>query len=172
MHKQKLQNTIISTKRLFLKRFSIEDALPFYTMNLDKEVMQFTGDTPFESTEEAKAFIENYDHYKKYEYGRWSVFLKDSEEYIGFCGLKFSEEKNEVDIGFRFMKKHWNKGYATESALGCFEYAKEHGIKKVVARAHQDNTASVNVIQKLGMTFSHFFEEHKEKWIQYEIHFD
>ncbi|MBD0400334.1 GNAT family N-acetyltransferase [Flammeovirga sp. EKP202] len=172
MQQQKLQNTVISTERLYLKRFSPHDAPFFFNMNLDQEVMQYTGDPPFKNIEETRAFIESYDHYEKYDYGRWSVYLKENEQYIGFCGLKYSEDKEEIDIGFRFVKDHWNKGYATEAALGCFDYAQKHGIQKIVARANERNKASLKVIQKLGMTFTHFFEENKEKWHQYEIHFD
>ncbi|WP_044203310.1 GNAT family N-acetyltransferase [Flammeovirga sp. OC4] len=172
MHQQKLQNAIISTKRLYLKRFSVEDATFFYHMNLDQEVMQYTGDQPFKNIHEAQTFIENYNHYDKYDYGRWSVYLRENDQYIGFCGLKFSEEKKEIDIGFRFIKEYWNKGYATESALGCFDYAQEHSIQKIVARANESNKASLKVIQKLGMTFTHFFVENEEKWLQFEIHFD
>jgi RimJ/RimL family protein N-acetyltransferase len=43
-------------------------------------------------------------------------------EFTGWCGLKYLSETNEVDLGYRFMKKFWGKGYATEAALACIEY--------------------------------------------------
>lgn len=55
---------ISETKRLMLREFLVSDAENLYRLNLDWDVIKFTGDLAFESIESAKLFIENYDHYK------------------------------------------------------------------------------------------------------------
>ncbi len=43
------------------------------------------------------------------------LLAKHSDSFIGWCGLKLNEQ-NLVDLGFRFFRREWNKGYATEAA--------------------------------------------------------
>lgn len=144
---------ILETSRLYFKRFSAEDAAEMYRLNLDPEVVRYTGDRAFASIDEAKTFIQNYDHYDRYGYGRWSIFLKSNKQYLGWCGLKYHDE-GYVDIGFRFHKAHWGKGYATESAQAALSLGfNVLGLKEIVGRVAEDNLASIRVLEKLGMEY-------------------
>jgi RimJ/RimL family protein N-acetyltransferase len=96
--------------------------------------------------------------------------LKGSSKYIGFCGLNYSVKKKEVDVGFRFMKAHWGKGYATEAALASLQHGfHAYGIDRIVGRARKDNAASLRVLEKLGMHFQKEFDEEGYVWYQYQI---
>lgn len=162
---------MLETTRLALKMFSVADAASFYELNLDPEVLRYTGDTSFSSVTEAEAFIRGYTHYERYGYGRWSVFIKETGEYAGFCGLNYRPELHEVDVGFRLLRKCWGKGYATEAARGCIRYGFETcGLAHIVARAMRENRASIRVIEKLGMQFDKEFIENGAFWVQYEIY--
>lgn len=161
---------LFETKQLEFRPFSSDDIVGFYDLNKNAEVIKYTGDKPFFNHAEVKQFIDNYNHYERHGYGRWSLYLKSSGEYIGFSGLKFSDKNQETDIGFRIMQKHWGKGYATESAIEGLRIAFcEFNLNKVVARAMQKNTASHAVIKKLGMTQEKTFTEDKNHWVQYQI---
>ncbi|MGD9487379.1 MAG: GNAT family N-acetyltransferase [Calditrichaceae bacterium] len=144
---------IIETERLFLREFKSSDAEKMYELNSDPEVIKFTGDLPFKSIESAKEFIENYSDYKLQGYGRWAVITKDSNEFIGWCGLKYNEE-NFTDIGFRFFQKIWNKGFATEAAKATLEYGFNIlNLDEIIGRASTDNKPSIKVLEKLKMSF-------------------
>jgi [ribosomal protein S5]-alanine N-acetyltransferase len=161
---------IIQTNRLFLRELTIDDALSFYNLNLNTEVIKYTGDKAFDSVEKAREFLENYNPYQKYNYGRWAVIEKSTNEFLGWCGLKYSPELDEVDIGFRFFKKYWNQGFATESAKACLEYGFEKlQLSKIVGRAMEENIASIKVLEKIGMTFSKKCEFELHKGVLYEI---
>lgn len=161
---------VIETNRLYLRELSVADDENFYLLNSDEDVIIYTGDKAFESINEAKSFLENYNPYQEYGYGRWAVIAKSNEEFLGWCGLKYSPEIDEVDIGFRFFKKHWNKGYATESAKVCIEYGFENlNLQTIVGRAMKDNVASIKVLEKLGMTFVGKFEFHLHDGVLYQI---
>ncbi len=79
--------------------------------------------------------------------------LKDGT-FLGWCGLKYFPETDEVDLGYRFMKKYWGKGYATESSRACLNYGfHELKLKRIMAKAMPENKDSLKVMQKLGMVF-------------------
>ena len=145
---------IIETERLFLREFILDDAEKFYQLNLNPNVIRYTGNTAFKSINEAKSFLENYNDYKANGYGRWAVINKKSNEFIGWCGLKYGELENETDIGFRFFEEEWNKGYATESAVACLEYGFDVlKLNKIIGRAMKENTASIKVLEKIGLVY-------------------
>lgn len=145
---------LLETERLYLREMTPEDAESAYLLNLDPEVIRYTGDDPFKSIEEARAFLEKYDHYRKYGFGRWGVIAKETDEYLGWCGLKYTPELDEFDIGYRFMKKFWGSGYATEAAQACLAYGFEQlQIPTIVGRAMPENGASVRVLEKIGLSY-------------------
>jgi [ribosomal protein S5]-alanine N-acetyltransferase len=145
---------ILETKRLYLREMTPDDAQKAFLLNLDPDVIKYTGDRPFESVQHAKEFLTAYDHYKKYGFGRWAVIHKETDELLGWCGLKYTEADDEHDVGFRFFKKHWNKGYATESAKACVNIGfQKFKLKEIVGRAMKENEASIRVLEKTGLSF-------------------
>ncbi len=145
---------ILETTRLKLREITPDDAQIAYELNLDPEVVQYTGDVPFASVEDARKFLSNYDHYRKYGFGRWAVISKADGDFLGWCGLKYTPEQDEHDIGYRFFKRHWNKGFATESSVACINYGfRELKLKTIVGRAMHANAASIKVLQKSGLKY-------------------
>lgn len=160
----------IETERTIMRKLTKEDAIDFYTLNLDEEVLKFTGDKPFENLQIAVDFLANYDQYEKYGVGRLAVIDKATLKFIGWCGLKYSQDKNEYDIGFRFYRNYWNKGFATETAKKCLEFGFEKlNIEKIVGRAMKENIASIRVLEKIGMTFIENFDFDGQDGVIYEL---
>ena len=147
---------IAKSERIYLRELNTDDAEVFYLINLNLEVLKFTGDKPFSNIEEAKDFLYNYlNQYKKYKMGRWAICLNSSNKMIGWCGLKFHPIQKIVDIGFRLFKSEWNKGYATEATKLALDYGfRKLNINKIVAHVQDNNIASLKVIIKSGLTFS------------------
>lgn len=145
----------IETPRLYLREFNIEDAQLLIDLNSNPNVTRYTGDGPVKDLEEAKRILTDiiFPQYKN-KMGRWAVHLRSNDEFIGWCGLKFIAEDNEIDLGYRFYENHWGKGYASESAKAVLEYGLNTlKLKNIIARAAKDNVASINVIKKLGMVY-------------------
>jgi RimJ/RimL family protein N-acetyltransferase len=161
---------VAQTDRLVLKEFSNEDVDGFFELNNDPEVIQYTGDVAFEDKTQVLQFIQDYDQYRLNGFGRWSLYLKAGNEYIGFCGIRRSQNSEEVDLGFRLLKSYWNQGYAYEAAIASLVLGFEtHGITRVIARAMNDNAASHALIRKLGFSLLSTFEEDGRKWTKYEL---
>lgn len=148
------ENIIIETKRTIMRYLTVDDAEDFYSLNLDSEVIKFTGDQPFENVQAARDFLSSYNQYEKYGVGRLAVIDKSTSKFIGWCGLKYSPEKDEYDIGFRFLRQYWNKGFATETAKKCLDFGfNALSLNRIVGRALKENSSSIKVLEKIGMHF-------------------
>ena len=145
---------ITQTERLYLREFIIEDAIHFYKMNLDEDVIKHTGDVAFSSKTEAEDFLSKYNQYQLHKMGRWAVCDKNTNVFLGWCGLKYHPKEDLVEVGYRFYKKYWSKGYATESTKASIAYGFDIlKLKTIFAHAHIDNLASHKVIEKCGLSF-------------------
>lgn len=160
----------LETPRTIMSDIMVEHAPVMYDMNLDPLVIQYTGDGPFASLEATQNFIRQYDQYEKYQVGRLAIVLKQDQTCIGWCGLKYTAENNEYDIGFRLLRAYWNQGYATETALASLAYGfNTLGLNRIVGRAMTANSASVQVLKKIGMTYSHDFNFDNQPGVVYAL---
>ena len=143
----------LETERLLLRELSIADAEDFFLLNEDPEVMRYTGDRAFASIEEAHTFLQSYKEYKKNGFGRWAVLERTTGRFLGWCGLKLNEQK-EIDLGFRFFKRDWGKGYATESSIAALDYGfTSLKLDRIIGRVASENKASIRVLEKVGMKY-------------------
>ncbi len=151
---------IIETERLWLRVFTEEDAALVCRLNSDPAVTAYTGD-PIRDEAHALDVLQKVilPQYALYGHGRWAVHTKpgvdpEGSGFIGWCGLKMRPELNEIDLGYRFLRSSWGKGYATEAAAASLRYGFERlGIQRIVGRALPENKASIRVLEKCGMLY-------------------
>jgi len=147
----RLMSIVTQTERLTLREFASKDAADLFALNSDPEVIRYTGDLPFESVEDARRFLHTYTAYEQTGFGRWAVIRNSDERFIGWCGLKLNEE-SLYDLGFRFFKDCWGKGYATESAKASLDLGfGQFDLDEIIGRTAKLNHASMHVLEKLGM---------------------
>ncbi|KAA9345915.1 GNAT family N-acetyltransferase [Adhaeribacter soli] len=145
---------ILETERLVLREIEPTDAEVLYNLNLDPEVIRYTGDSPFASVAETETFLTNYADYRKFGYGRWGVIRKEDDEFLGWCGLKYHPDENYTDLGYRFFRKFWGFGYATEAAKGCLAYGfNKLNLDYLIGTVMHENLSSVNVLEKAGLQY-------------------
>lgn len=146
-------NPIFQTNRFYLREKQPSDAKDMYLLNADPEVIKYTGDPPFQDEGEALAFIQQYDHFQKHGFGRWVIVDQQSEEYLGWCGLK-KHDNGMIDLGYRIKKVHWGKGIASEAAAACLDYGfNVLHINEIVGRSASANVVSIRILEKIGMKF-------------------
>lgn len=141
-----------TTERLVLRKMEPEDAEAFFRIQSDPEVMRFTHEEPPASVEEVRAALAAYPDFDEVGYGRWGCYLKGSGELIGFSGLKVVPEFETTDLGYRFLPRYWGQGFATESGFASLSYGFDViGLERIDAFVLPENTASIRVLEKLGM---------------------
>jgi ribosomal-protein-alanine N-acetyltransferase len=165
----------VETKRLILREIEASDVQGIYELDSDSEVHKYLGNKPITSMKEAEntiSYIRN--QYKKYGIGRWAVIDKDTNEFIGWSGLKYEEyvrtDMNYYDLGYRIKKKFWGKGIATETSKAALNYGFQIiNLENIFAGAHIQNFASNRVLQKVGLKFIETFEYDGEAHNWYKI---
>lgn len=165
---------MIETERLLLREISLDDAAEMFSLHSNAEVQKYTGESLIESIEEMSEVIQTrIGNYKKYGYGRWATYLKKEMQFIGWAGLAYLPEFDEIDLGYRFLPNYWGKGMATEASLAILKYAfNVLELKRIIAIAMKENTASIRVMEKVGMKFEKFapYEPGGEDVVWYSCH--
>ena len=153
---------ILETERLLLRQMTQEDYPALAAILQDREAM-FAYEHAF-SDEETQAWLDRMlERYRTDGYGLWAVVCKETGEMIGQCGLTRQrvEEREVLEIGYLFQRKHWKQGYAIEAARACKAYAFETLLAdEVFSIVRDNNIASMNVAIRNGMTIRCRFTKH------------
>lgn len=168
----------IETERLILRELLLSDAEGMFELDSNPNVHLFLGNKPVTVIEQSVDIIKNIQQqYKEFGIGRWAVILKETGAFIGWSGIKFitteiNNNKNFYEIGYRFIEKHWGKGYATEAGKAFVDYAfNEMKVEALYAYADAGNESSRKILEKLGFHFvnSFVFDEELEVWYELKI---
>jgi len=146
---------ILQTPRLILRQFTEADAPLILSLNSDPEIVKYIHEPTLKTVEHAQEILNNIilPQYQN-NLGRWAIHTKNNMDFIGWCGLKYRPELDEIDLGYRLMQKAWGHGYATEAAQASLKHGfNDLNLKLVTARAHIENLASIKVLEKIGMDF-------------------
>jgi ribosomal-protein-alanine N-acetyltransferase len=147
---------ILQTERLILRHITPDDFDELYRMNSDPIIMKYVGDGSIRNHEQMVTELDMLiSHYtRKPGLGIWATVLKSTNTFVGASGLVYYNNTSEIEIGYRMLKEHWNKGYATEASTGLLQYGFENlKLKKIVSSVHTENMASRRVMEKIGMQF-------------------
>ena len=115
---------ILETKRLILRKITIEDAEFVLRLVNEPSFVSNIGDKGLKNLGDAERFIleEYWTNQERSGYGMFLVELKDGGNSIGSCGLLYRKILDVTDIGFAFLPEYWNRGFAYEAAEAIMGY--------------------------------------------------
>ncbi|CCY64167.1 guanosine monophosphate synthetase GuaA [Prevotella sp. CAG:1124] len=148
-----MKRLIVETPRLQLYEMELTDMAPLSSILQDEKVM-YAYNGAFTEKETTAWMRKQLQRYKEFGFGLWGVFLKDTNEMIGQCGITMQEYKTTQipEIGYLFAHRHWHKGYATEAATACREYGLNTlYFNKLYSIIRDTNIASRKVAIRIGM---------------------
>jgi ribosomal-protein-alanine N-acetyltransferase len=136
-----------------LRPLSADEADSLHRISNEPNVRLYLWDDERVSEATIKSFIARSDGmFLKEKIGLYGVRMRGSEDLLGFCGFVRLEGMEEPELWYELTQKVWGRGLATEAARVCVRYAlEEAGMERVIACADTPNTASLRVIEKLGM---------------------
>lgn len=155
-------NMIFETKRLYLREMNQSDFDSLCKILQDEETM-YAYEGAFNDAEAQEWLDRQISRYQKYGFGLWAVVLKETDEMIGQCGITVQpwKDKEVLEVGYLLQRAYWHKGYATEAAKACKEYAFEVlKADEVCSIIRDTNTASQNVALRNGMTATDTWIKH------------
>jgi len=164
------------TERLILREILSSDDKGMFELDSDAEVHKYLGNKPVETIVQSREMIEFIRRqYIENGIGRWAVIEKASNDFMGWAGLKLNKEpRNDhidyYDVGYRFIKRYWGKGYATESAKPSLKYGFEKlKLNEIYGTADAQNIASKKVLEKLGLKYIETFEYYSRPTVWMKI---
>ncbi len=148
----------ISTERLILREYTVEDFSLMKSVYTDPEIMKYAYWDVYSDTKMRRYFekvIEDNNRTENRSAYEFAVFEKKSGQYIGSGDIDVDLKNNYggyAEIGYFLLKSHWGKGYAAEIAKKLIEYCFDKlNLHKVYASCHALNKSSEKVMRKSGM---------------------
>lgn len=144
---------VLETERLLLREMGQSDLAALCAILQDDETMYaYEGAL---SDDEAQAWLDRQmERYARDGFGLWAVVLKETGAMIGQCGLTYQDADGVrvVEVGYLFRRSFWHRGYATEAARVCRDYAFDQvGVDTVYSIIRDTNIPSQKVALRNGM---------------------
>ncbi len=162
------------SQRLRYSVMNSNDAQDLFNLDNDPEVMRYITRGKTTSMEDiVNMAIPRFEKYTNIEqgWGLWKVGIKENNQFIGWVLVRpfnfFNDnpEFDNLEIGWRFIKKSWGKGFASEAALAVTEAliglakSAKSDVKTLAAIADKENIGSISIMKKLGMTYKKSYVE-------------
>ena len=141
--------------RVVLRPWRHEDREPCAAMNADPYVMEFFV-TRLDRAE-SDALVDRFrEHFTVHGFGLWAIEVPGVAPFIGFTGLEVPRFDTLhgpcVEIGWRLVREHWGRGYATEAARLALDYGfGTLGLPEILGTTAVTNRRSRAVMERLGM---------------------
>lgn len=177
---------LLETDRLILRQFVEADEDHLFELDSDPEVVRFFPGYVADRKQIRELLQANFQYYQDYEgYGFWAVLEKPNQTFLGWFLMRpwkwasyFAENMaapDDLEIGYRFHKAAWGKGYATEGTRALIAKGfNELNAQNVMANASPNNKASIRVMEKAGMHYQTcvFNETLGEETVTYNLNRD
>lgn len=148
-----MNDAVIETERLWLRRITHEDFADLMAIWGDAETLKFYPNTLDEA--EMRAWIErNLKRYEEHGHSLYAVIRKSDQQFVGDCGLVIQDVNGvaELEVAYQFNKQFWGNGYATEAARGCMDYARDQLHRdRIISMIRPENLPSRRVAERNGL---------------------
>ena len=141
----------LETERLQLRMLEAHDFEEYAAIHTDPDVTRFTARAHLSRIETWRHLAMIVGHWHLRGFGMWGVFERETGRLAGRVGFHQPDGWPDFELGWTMGKASWGKGYATEAARRCLEYARD-----VMKRDHlisvidPENHASIRVAERIG----------------------
>lgn len=162
---------ILETKKLILRHLVPNDLDRLFALYSDAEVRRYIpeGTLTYEETKEELEWFLN-GHPEHPELGLWATIHKESNRFIGRCGLLpwMIDQRPEVEVAYMLAKEYWGQGLGTEAASAILDYGfQQLQLPRLICLIDRENSASIKVALNIGMTFEKEGRDDKGPFLMY-----
>ena len=147
------ENMKIETKRLILREYTLDDFDELYSLLSDPITMSHYP-KPYDENGTKRWIDWCINSYKNNRFGLWALVLKETNTFIGDCGLSMQNIDGESlpEIGYHIKKEYWRNGYAKEAATAVKEWAFANtDFETLYSYMTKDNIGSYKTAESIGM---------------------
>jgi RimJ/RimL family protein N-acetyltransferase len=152
---------VLSTERLTLRPFAPENVDDLHELLTDVDVRRHLLDDVVVSREWVEEeILSSQARFVESGCGLWTLEERSRDSLVGFVGFRPFFDPPELQLLYGLLPSHWGRGLATEAAAAAVDYAfGVLGLDEVRAATDAPNTASIAVLQRLGMRERHRTED-------------
>jgi len=143
----------LQTKRLSLRKLSLDDANEIFFLRSDQAVNRYVDRPRATSLEDAYNFINKTNHsIENNELIDWAISFKDNSRLIGsFCLWNIFKEESKAEIGYELLPDFQGKGIAQEAMFTVLDYGFNIMLlNKIEAYTHKENSSSIKLLEKFN----------------------
>jgi RimJ/RimL family protein N-acetyltransferase len=163
---------IADTDRLIIREFIFQDVEDLYRLESDPRVIEYIPGSKVLSLHECRREIKKYIYdYKTSNLGRWPVFLKSTNEFIGVTGFRYLSTIRKTEIGTKLIPDYWGNGYSTELGIAIINYGlTKLKINEIIAMTDPDNVKALKSLESLGMEFLKYGYYNGNRVVYYHVY--
>lgn len=150
------------TERLAIRPPEPDDVDLLASLFTDPEAMRYIGPGgTWDDDRMASSLTRKIDLYHERGFTLYTVVRRADGHVLGDCGFNIWPGTGEIEIGWRFAREHWGRGYASEAARSVFEHARDRlDLTHLICMVAADNVASWRIAERLGFTLDRTEEIH------------
>lgn len=157
------ETPILETKRLILKRATLEDLQKVYEYNFAK-LRNIAGEFEFEKKDPKS--IEGWEKDVPETYD-WIIYLKDTNTPIGNVVADREDKKiKAIELAFNTHPNYWRKGYTYEAIIEVMKFLFNNGYENILCGYDEGNYKSKSIGEKLGFIP---YEKKENAWVKNDI---
>lgn len=158
----------LETERLLIEPITINDSAFILELLNSEAWLQYIGERNVKDEDAAQRYIQKIlDDTNCY----YSVFKrKDTKQAVGVVTFIYRETQAFPDIGFALLPNYAKNGYAYEAVRKYLdEMISEQQRDKIIAITSAKNKNSIQLLERLGLTFDYSVIENNEERFFYTM---
>lgn len=139
-----------------MRPIQISDLEALATLWADPDVTRFlpSRGAPIPREKVTKSLQSFVEHWQERDYGIWAIVEDESSPMVGYCGLRYLADLDEVEVLYGLAKAYWSRGIATQAAKAAIAYGfNVANLDRIIAMAFPENQASRRVMEKAGLSY-------------------
>jgi len=152
----------LETTRLILRACLATDAQLIMDLRSDPRVLSYMDTAAFTSIDQAQKFVDQkIEDWKNAKGISWVITLKADKSAIGdITYWRIMAKDHRAEIGYSLKPEYWQKGYMTEALTTILQWGFQTlGLHSVLADINPHNSASRNLLQKVGFEKEGYLKE-------------
>jgi [ribosomal protein S5]-alanine N-acetyltransferase len=142
------------TPHLILHRWNLEDANALFRILQEPDILKYFPPTAFTLEKTQRYIRHQLKHWEERGYGHWAVTIKADNRLVGWNGLEYLPETDEIEVAYLLSHQVWGCGYATEAARAAVNFGFANAnLTSIIGLVHPENTGSIRVLEKSGLSF-------------------